>query len=293
MTPHYELPQDSLGDVVTALLADSSAATSPQAVVSLAVTHSPAERWTARLRREYSDGLAVLSQRDELAPSLPRRELAEAVASAAIRLQRNVLFEGEAHWGAVSDTLAYLRDAGHSVRVVLIVDRQTDAALARVTQSLRAHSLGEAEQTRGADGVDLGVGDTTVDRYTVVDGDGATVYDGPTVRDALRAMTDSRAAAMSGLQAVSWLSELRRVTEHVTSSANRVPRDILTRTVQLYDLAVERVLPEMPIRTDSPAATVQRQRLAAGRARVQALIDGQEQERTAAAAPPEPSGPSL
>jgi hypothetical protein len=178
------------------------------------------------------------------------------------------------------DTLAAFKGAGFSTRIVLTVERDSASALTSTTRRLRSRALGVSvspvvsvadEWVPVMDTV-RGIPDELLDRITVLDGDGAVVHDGPPSQQTWAAVAGARRSPLSGMQGVAWLSELRRIGEYVASARDSLAREDLASVEHLYAIAQTQVLPELPVRPDSTAATVQRERLQAERAQIKRLI---------------------
>jgi hypothetical protein len=232
-----------------------------------------------------------------------RDKAAEAFAAGLLHAQREklpLIVDDRQTAASPSGALAEFKGAGFSTRIVLAVERDSTSALTAATRRLQSRAIGApgsparsiAREWEPIMETLRGIPGEILDRVTVLDGDGAPVFDGLPSNKAWAAVQGARRAPLSGMQGIAWLSELRRIGEYVRSARDSLTRDDVVRVEQLYAVAQKQVLPELPIRPDSTAGTVQRERLRVERAQLKRLIAeidrGQEAPRTA-----RPTGPDV
>jgi hypothetical protein len=75
------------------------------------------------------------------------------------------------------------------------------------------------------------------------------------------ALSTSRSEAMSALEATQWLSELRHMTEYARS-LRTVPTPAIESLIELHEMAIRRVVPELPVPPGSEVVRIQQQKLA-------------------------------
>ncbi|MCK6066520.1 MULTISPECIES: hypothetical protein [Microbacterium] len=259
----------------------------------------------AQIVADSSEPMAIL-QTEDLAALLGgagRNEAAETFRTGLLHAQREklpLIVDDPQVAGSPNGPLEAFKAAGFSTRVVLAVERDSTSALTASTRQLRSGALGAhstltqsvAEQWDPIMETLRGIPTTTLDRVTVLDGDGAPMYDGPPSGKAWAAARDARHAPLSGMQGIAWLSELRRIGEYVRSARQSISRDDVALVEQLYAVAQKRVLPELPIRPDSTAATVQRDRIRVERAQLKRLILDLDRDRDAPGTA-RPNGPDV
>jgi len=97
----------------------------------------------------------------------------------------------------------------------------------------------------------------SVDRLTIIDRDGATLFDASR-RDpgdfagALAAFDQARATPPSGARAMRWLSELRATTDYALSF-RQIPPPLAEVLVQLHEIGRREILPGLHLPPDSHA----------------------------------------
>lgn len=178
----------------------------------------------------------------------------------------------------VATLLGTFAGEGFPTRLVAVGARRSETLLSTLSAYLHARRRGLPAQFTSRAAHEAGW-DTTetitqwatttpvVDRVTVVDRDGAVLFDGHRndpggVDRAVRVLDDARHAAWSTRDAGAWLSEVRRVTEYAREARELSPQvaDVLLE-VQL--LALREVLPDLPVRGVSPVRDEQEARIAA------------------------------
>lgn len=283
------LPPDSaearIATALTGVFESVSPSPAPDAVLLIGGPGSVPARAVAQIVAESSEPMAIL-QTEDLAALLGgagRNEAAETFRTGLLHAQRErlpLILDDPQVAGSPKGPLEAFKAAGFSTRVVLAVERDSTSALTASARQLRSGALGAhgtltqsvAEQWDPIMETLRGIPTATLDRVTVLDGDGAPMYDGPPSSKAWAAVRNARHAPLSGMQGIAWLSELRRIGEYVTSARQSISRDNVVLVEQLFAVAEKKVLPELPIRPDSTAAVVQRERLRVERAQLKRLI---------------------
>ena len=110
-----------------------------------------------------------------------------------------------------------------------------------------------------------GEGAASVDRLTIFGRDGSFAFDGERdgsgrLHGAEDALAAAQAKPLTVTQAIAWFGELRRVTEYVRSTRN--PRDDVAQLVELHELALQEMVPQLPLPRASQARDRQEVRLA-------------------------------
>lgn len=257
----------------------------PEAVLLIGGPGAAPARAVAQVLAESPEAMAVL-QTEDLAALLGgagQYEAAETFRAALLHAQREKLPSIVDHpriAASPKGALEEFKAAGFSTRIVVAVERDSTSALTAATRRLRSRGIGApATPIRGAAGewepimaTLRGIAHDILDRVTVLDGDGAPVFDGRPSNTAWAAVQGARRAPLSGMQGIAWLGELRRIGEYVRTARDTLTRDDVVSVEQLYAVAQKKVLPELPIRPDSTAATLQRERLRIERAQLKRLI---------------------
>lgn len=209
-----------------------------------------------------------------------QNELSQAAASwlqASIAHARenrySLLLEGA--FRSPSTALAVARrfaDSNYQVHIVAAAVRSEESLLSATSRGLRqmqqrrqAQFVTPAENERSLADVDAlvsaSVADSAVDRVSVIGRRGQTVLDAhradPTamanVSAAFRASCSER---MSALEATQWLSELRHMTAYV-QSLRSIPPTALESLIELHEMAIRKVVPDLPVPPDSEVVPIQ------------------------------------
>ncbi|WP_404473576.1 zeta toxin family protein [Microbacterium aerolatum] len=193
-------------------------------------------------------------------------------------------------------------DVGYRVRLVAVAVRPDESALAETShylQQLRSGRPGrfitaaahERSVSALSELVEAAGQDANVHRISVVGRDGSWSFD--TQRDdsnALTALHTAQAERMSSLESAQWLSELRRITEYARTFRT-IPAPIAESLVELHEMALRGVVPELPVPVTSEVVRLQQERLAAELASLRAHLTPAEREDLAAPTLT-PTGPS-
>jgi hypothetical protein len=271
--------QESEPDAIAAAFNAVMPADAPEVVVLVGGPGAIPARAIARLTAAASHPSAYLNGDDLRALSGGDRTLnaAEMLQRAITRAREQripSIIDDDGIGAAPHDTLAAFKAAGFHTRLVIAAERDTVAAMTLATHALQQRVLiGRFHMPRSTAGTWKSVEDSlrsvprgSVDRISILDADGELAYEGPVRAPTWSALREAVRAPMRGAQGVLWLGELRRVTDYVLSAGSTISSDDLSRVISLYDLAEQRVLPELPIASDSKSAIAQRAALAKARA---------------------------
>lgn len=257
-----------------------------------------AGRAIAQLRQLHGHDLVPIASEDLQAfhPGYPEPRFRESAAgqqelsqSAASWLQASIaharenrislLLEGAFRSPGTALAVAHrFADSGYQVHVVVVAAREDESLLTATSRGMRqaqqrvpSHFITPAENERSLADVDALVAasaaDSTVDRVSVIGRRGQTVLDAARTDEA--AMADASAAfrtasteRMSALEATQWLSELRHMTEYARSLRS-IPATATESLIGLHEMAIRRVVPELPVPAGSEVVRIQQERLAA------------------------------
>ncbi|MDQ0614050.1 UDP-N-acetylglucosamine kinase [Microbacterium sp. W4I4] len=286
-------------------------------------------RVIGRLRREHDGDLVPVSIEDLQAfhpryldtqfrqsPS-GRKELSQVAASwlqASISHARangySLLLEGEFRTpGTALGVALRFADAGYDVRVVTVAAREDQSLLAATSRGLRRLQQrqpaefvtpAENEQSmRDVSALIVAAADSPlVGRVSVLDQQGVSVFDAERSESGMLsgasvALSTSRSTAMSALEATQWLSELRHMTEYARS-LRTVPTPALDSLVALHQMAIRRVVPELPVPPGSEVVRIQQQKLATDLAALRGMqVHPEVVDVAAPTVTPVESGPSI
>jgi hypothetical protein len=274
---------------------DTPSSPEPTFVLLIGGPGSAPLRASARLSGEYGNQIAVLDDSDLAALGGFGANGARDYAEQARLSRRSIVVTLLSPDEGAEELLSTFAKDEYKTHVVVVAGREVQDLLAIVSATLREAdypSLGPVDAfdkgwstTRAfVDVVSTGL---LAQRVTVLDGDGNVAFDGPG-DDAAAAMDAARSQPMSNLQSVAWLGELRRLMEYALSSErgslSTSERQALKR---LHELALVRVLPQLPIRQDGPVAAAQRASLIAQRNRLaqEPQLDGPDRTTPLAPSP--------
>lgn len=286
-------------------------------------------RVIARLRREHDGDLVPVSIEDvqafhpryldtQFRQSLAgRKELSQLAASwlqASISHARengySLLLEGEFRTAdrALGVALRFA-DSGYDVHVVTVAVRDDQSLLAATSRGLRRMlerqpaefvTPAENEQSmRDVSALIVAAADSPlVGRVSLLDQHGVSVFDAERSESGILsgasvALSTSRSEPMSALEATQWLSELRHMTEYARS-LRTVPTPALASLVELHEMAIRRVVPELPVPPGSEVARIQQQKLATDLAALKRMqVHPEVVDVAAPIVAPAESGPSI
>lgn len=242
----------------------------------------------SHLARDYPDGIAIVSN-DGLIPFHPHYvELGRSRSPEAFGLlteptagwvsrslryarttRRSLLLEGTfQNPGTVVAATELFAQNGFATRVAVIASPRAESLLAAASGYLLDVRAGRAGRFTDAEGHDAGFDATrtltgslereaSVDRLTVVGRHGAVLFDGERTdasafAGATAALIRGQSVQMTGAQGMRWLSELRAATDFALA-AGRVEGRVAELLIELHEVALDEVLPRMPLPTDSQA----------------------------------------
>lgn len=313
--------------ILYSLFDDARPSETPAFVVLAGAPGAGAGRVIARLRREHDGDLVPVSIED-LQAFHPRyvdkqfrqspggqKELSQLAASwlqASISHARengySLLLEGE--FRTPDTALGVARrfaDSGYYVRVVTVAARDDQSLLAATSRGLRRMQEGqmadfvtpaENEQSmRDVNALIVAAADSpSVERVSVLTQHGVSVFDAERSESGMLsgasvALSTSQSEAMNALDATQWLSELRHMTEYARSMRSVPAVDSL---IALHEMAIRRVVPELPVPPGSEVARIQQQKLATDLAALKRMqVHPEVVDVAAPTVTPAESGPSI
>lgn len=315
--------------VLQSLFADARPSVNPTFVLLAGAPGAGAGRVIAQLRREHGGDLVPVSIEDLQAfhpryldtqfrqSPEGRKELSQFAASwlqASISHARenglSLLLEGEfRNAGTALGAALRFADSGHDVRVVTVAARDDQSLLAATSRGLRrmqerqpAEFVTPAENgqsMRDVSALIVAAADSPlVGRVSVLNQHGVSVFDAERSESGMLsgapvALSTSRSEAMNALEATQWLSELRHMTEYARS-LRAIPTPALDSLIALHEMAIRRVVPELPVPSGSEVARIQQQKLATDLAALRRLqVRPEVVDMAAPTLTPETSGPSV
>ncbi|BDZ39354.1 zeta toxin family protein [Microbacterium suwonense] len=286
-------------------------------------------RVITRLRREHDSDLVPISIEDLQAfhpryldtrfrqSPAGRNELSELAASwlqTSISHARasgySLLLEGEFRTPDTALRVALrFADSGYDVHVVTVAARDDQSLLAATSRGLRrmqerqpAEFVTPAENERSMRDVSaliVAAADSPlVGRVSMLDQHGVSVFDAERSESGMLsgasvALSTSRSEPMSALEATQWLSELRHMTEYARS-LRTLPTPALESLVALHEMAIRRVVPELPVPPGSEVVRIQQQKLATDLAALKRLrVQPEIVDVAAPTVTPAEPGPSI
>lgn len=330
MTDSESVDTGQLQDVLLRSLFDGARPSQTPTFVLLAGAPAAGTgRVIARLRREHNGDLVPVSIEDlqafhprYLDPQFRqspagRKELSQVAASwlqASISHARkngySLLLEGEFRTPDTALRVALrFADSGYDVHVVTVAARDDQSLLAATSRGLRSMqekqpaefvTPAENEQSmRDVSALIVAAADSPlVGRVSVVNQHGVSVFDAERSESGMLsgasvALSTSRSEAMSALEATQWLSELRHMTEYVRS-LRTVPTPALESLIALHEMAIRRVVPELPVPPGSEVVRIQQQKLATDLAALKRMhVLAESIDVAAPAVLPTETGPSI
>jgi hypothetical protein len=222
--------------------------------------------------------LELTSRRPFDAPGVMAPQVAEWIGRTldhARETRRSLLFQTSITTPAPVLALAkQFRDAGFSTRIVVVAERRHESLLASASRYLNARRLrlparftDQAAHDRGWAGTRLLAREAetaaAVDRLTVLDRDGAALFDTSRPREftgAAAAVEAVDTAPVTVLEGARWFGELRAVTDFARRSRELTP-PLAEVLLELHQQALADVLPKMPVPPESSFVAVQEDRL--------------------------------
>lgn len=251
-----------------------------------------AGRAIALVRRMYDGSLVPISSEDLQAfhpryfeppfraSTAGQTELSQAAASwlqASIAHARenrySLLLEGA--FRSPSTALAVARRfaaSNYQVHIVVAAIRSeesllsaTSRGLRQMQQRLQSQFITSAENERSLADIDAlvsaSVADSAVERISVIGRRGQTVLDAhrkdpAAMAGASAVFRASCSERMSALEATQWLSELRHMTAYA-QSLRSIPHAALESIIELHEMAIRKVVPDLPVPPDSEVVPIQ------------------------------------
>jgi hypothetical protein len=265
----------------------------PAIVILTGGPGSAPARTVARLVAEYDDQIGVVDSGELAALASDADNALNICVQLALRSRRSLVVCPSTP-DLPAETLDSFAKAGFGTRIVSVSSRETESLLSVVSAQLRGAEIPSLGDVKSFDKswsaarlfVETAAAAANVGRVTVMDGGGNVMSDGPG-DGAVRAFDEARLLPMSNLQSVAWLGELRRLAEYAESGVRGgLSTSVHDGLVQLHDLALERVVPNLPIRQDGPVAAAQRASLLDHRSRLEHLSSHARMYRASPTVPP-------
>ena len=182
---------------------------------------------------------------------------------------RSLVLDGT---GSTSDimlaTTGMFARSGFTTTVVVVAAPTSESLLATASGALMTARAGQAPQLTTVAEHDASVENIrtliqaleaapTVDRLTIIGRDGIARFDAtrtdPTAFAGARAALDrEHTSPLSSPQAMRWLSELRAMTNYALSS-RQVTRPLAEALIELNEIGLREILPNLPLPKDSQA----------------------------------------
>lgn len=194
--------------------------------------------------------------------------------------RRSLLLEGTfQNPSNVAGTAERFTAAGFQTRLVVVASGRAESLLSVVSTYLRevqanvpARYTSREAHDRGFEGTRALVAafeePASLDRLTVLGRDGRSVFDarrtddGEPFRGAGAALAAAQSAPMGRFDATQWLSELHHVTVFAGSRRD-LPRGVSESLVDLHELSLREVIPQLEVPAGGTFTTVMEQKTAA------------------------------
>lgn len=219
------------------------------------------------------------SPRDSTREAAETAEWLRASMAFAREHRRSLILEGSFSTPSTVTALAtrFATD-GFQTRVVVVAARRAESLLSNASLSLRAVLAGRPPRFVSRAAHDQGFEGTraltraleesdAVDRITVLGRNGDAVFDkhrqdqpNP-FSGATSALTAGQAERLTSLQSAQWLSELRHVTTFAMT-LREIPRTVTEQLIELHEMALREVIPELAVPANSQAAATLERRSA-------------------------------
>ncbi|WP_194421513.1 zeta toxin family protein [Microbacterium abyssi] len=163
-------------------------------------------------------------------------------------------------------------DSGYQVHFVVVATRRDESLLSTSSRGLRrmqrrqaSHIVTPAEHDRHIADVDALVAasaaGSAVDRLTVIGRRGQTILDADradasAMPNASAAFRTASSEKMTALEATQWLSELRHMTDYARS-LHTLPDAALESLIELHEIAIREVVPDLPVPPESEVVPIQ------------------------------------
>ncbi len=221
--------------------------------------------------------------------------------------ERSLLLEGAFQDAAVAvGTAQRFAAAGFQTRVAIVASRRAESLLSVASlylSNLRAGKLArlvsrEAHDRalEGTRGLAAGAANSaSVDQLTVIGRNGDVVFDARRAdgdgvfRGAAAALEGAQSARLSQFDATQWLSELHHATDFALTRRD-LPRDVSELLLELHEVALREVIPELYVPSDGKFVSAIEQKTASRLSELQRSLP-REQAVDLAAPVVTPSGP--
>lgn len=216
-----------------------------------------------------------------------QRELAQSTATwlqaALVHARENrlsVILEGAFRTPDAALGVAHrFAGDGYEVELVVVAVREEESLLSVTSGGLRRmreyrsvsfiSALEHAETFRGTRAlIAAAASDSVVNRISVVGRHGDLVFDerrspGPdSLGRAPESLVSAQSERMTSLESAQWLGELRRVTDYARTLP-AMPLVVREALIELHQMGIQRVVPELPVPARSEVVEIQQRRLAA------------------------------
>lgn len=190
-------------------------------------------------------------------------------------------------------------DAGYRTSLTAVAERWAEVRMSDASGRFDALRRGHASAGEDAvDRVDLAaiVGSAGVDRVTVLDRTGAYVSGGERgsvgYAAAPSALEDAAADHLGTLRSTLWLSQLRRMTRFA-GELRTAPRWAVDELIDLHEVALSEIVPELPIPAGSETMRVQVERLTTTLTTLRRAVQDDAADLAAPAVVLQPDGPTV
>ncbi len=207
--------------------------------------------------------------------------------------KRSLILEGGFQDPAVAvATTERFAAEGFQTRVVVVASRRAESLLSvaslylsNVRAGKLARFVSREAHDRALDGTrDLTAGaasTASVDRLTVIGRNGDVVFDArradgdEVFRGAAAALEGAQSARLSRFDATQWLSELHHATDYAMTRRD-LPRAVTELLVELHEIALREVLPELHVPSDGKFISAIEQRTVARLGALQRALPREE-----------------
>ncbi|GEP49188.1 hypothetical protein MSA03_26960 [Microbacterium saccharophilum] len=277
---------------------------------SLTLLASPLAAGRSRALPRFSPAAVSLNAADIRLMAPPESDTAEAAAAllqlalAHARHNRfSVALDGHFRTPAVAAGLSRLfSSSGFSTRFVAIAEREAEVRMSEASSRLLQWRRGSDDvATRRTEPMTslpvlraMAEDPSSVQQVVVLSRTGDVVFDSEKAdRDGAPSAFEAAAAAQLGtLRSTLWLSQLRHMTRFLGAQRS-APRWAVDDLIELHEIALTEIVPELPIRDDSEFTRIQTERLSATLSVLRASVGTEAREDVPLSLPtPAPTAPS-
>lgn len=264
--------------ILPSVFAGAQPTAHPRLVLLSGQPGSGRSRAIARLRSEEPDGMAVVSADSlrsftrGLPVGVSDGDEAGAVSAswlvACMRHARehrfSLLLDGPIPAAAAEGILAGFAREGFRTHVAAVASARAESLLAVASAYASRDRAGRRSDLMPVEQHDRDLAETrellrsaadSGARVTVFDRDGHIAADGVDGRAAVHAFNTASEAELSTLQAVQWMSELKRVTAYSCRPSSRLP-ELSSHLVALHEVALRDIIPSLRV---PPGSVVSRE----------------------------------